>query len=58
MADKLAEICVGAVRIAEKNTATKRLIDLATIEIMVMQHHADLDTELIHGIVMDHGWRH
>lgn len=58
MADQMARICVESVQIAAKTAAEKRLIDLATIEILIMQHHSDLDTSLIRGIVMDHGWRH
>jgi T-complex protein 1 subunit zeta len=28
------------------------------VEIMEMQHKTEMDTQLIHGIVMDHGSRH
>eukprot|EP00703_Trepomonas_sp_PC1_P004419 JAP92187.1 TCP-1 chaperonin subunit zeta [Trepomonas sp. PC1] len=58
LADKMAEISVKSVKIAAKTATEKRMIDLHMIEIMAMQHHSDLDTSLIEGIVMDHGWRH
>ena len=54
----MARISVDAVGIIAKNAAEKRMIDLSMIEILTMQHHSDLDTGLIRGIVMDHGWRH
>lgn len=54
----MAEISVRSVKIAAKTATEKRMIDLHMIEIMAMQHHSDLDTQLIEGIVMDHGWRH
>jgi len=33
-------------------------IDLHMVEIMEMQHRSDTDTELIKGLVLDHGARH
>ena len=33
-------------------------IDLHMIEIMKMQHKTDTDTQLVRGLVMDHGARH
>merc|ERR1712178_668778 len=33
-------------------------IDLHMVEIMEMQHKTDMDTQLVRGIVMDHGARH
>ena len=33
-------------------------IDLHMVEIMEMQHKTEMDTQLIRGIVMDHGSRH
>lgn len=33
-------------------------IDLHMIEIMKMQHKTDTDTQLVKGLVMDHGARH
>ena len=33
-------------------------IDLHMIEIMKMQHKSDTDTQLVRGLVMDHGARH
>ncbi|CAL5970630.1 TCP-1_chaperonin subunit zeta [Hexamita inflata] len=58
LAEMMAKICVDAVAIAGKTAKEKNLIDLHMIEILTMQHHSDLDTSLIEGIVMDHGWRH
>ena len=58
LAEKMAHICCDAVTIVAKNAPEKKMIDLHMVEILMMQHHSDLDTQLIHGIVMDHGWRH
>ena len=33
-------------------------IDLHMVEIMEMQHKTDMDTQLILGLVLDHGARH
>lgn len=33
-------------------------IDLHMIEVMKMQHKTDTDTQLVKGLVMDHGARH
>jgi T-complex protein 1 subunit zeta len=33
-------------------------IDLHMIEVMKMQHKTDTDTQLVRGLVMDHGARH
>lgn len=38
--------------------AHREPIDLHMIEIMKMQHRTDTDTQLIRGLVMDHGARH
>ncbi|KAK4689906.1 T-complex protein 1 subunit zeta, partial [Tremellales sp. Uapishka_1] len=38
--------------------AHREPIDLHMIEIMKMQHKTDTDTQLIRGLVMDHGARH
>ncbi|WWD19674.1 T-complex protein 1, zeta subunit [Kwoniella shandongensis] len=38
--------------------AHKEPIDLHMIEVMKMQHRTDTDTQLIKGLVMDHGARH
>jgi len=55
LADNVAEICVDAmshIRNAGED------IDLHMIEIMEMQHRAETETQLVRGIVMDHGSRH
>lgn len=39
-------------------TAGPPQIDLHMIEIMTMQHGVGKDTELVHGLVLDHGARH
>ena len=55
VADKLTEICVDAVlTIRQKDQE----IDLHMIELMEMQHRTAADTNLIRGIVTDHGSRH
>merc|ERR1712055_339490 len=54
-ADSLAEICVdamNAIRVGGDD------IDLHMVEIMEMQHRAETETQLVKGIVMDHGARH
>lgn len=33
-------------------------IDLHMVEIMQMKHKTDLDTQLVKGLVLDHGARH
>ena len=38
--------------------AIRQPIDLHMIEIMKMQHRTDSETQLIRGLVMDHGARH
>lgn len=38
--------------------AHREPIDLHMIEIMKMQHRTDTDTQLVRGLVMDHGARH
>ncbi|XP_065891823.1 T-complex protein 1 subunit zeta-like [Dysidea avara] len=55
VADVLTEIIVDAVlAIQRPDTA----IDLHMVEIMEMKHKTELDTQLIRGLVMDHGSRH
>lgn len=53
----LTEICVDAV-LAIKPADEKTALDLHMVEIMEMQHKTEMDTQLIRGIVMDHGSRH
>eukprot|EP00768_Dysnectes_brevis_P008909 gnl/Dysnectes_brevis/844_a931_4046.p1 GENE.gnl/Dysnectes_brevis/844_a931_4046~~gnl/Dysnectes_brevis/844_a931_4046.p1 ORF type:complete len:550 (+),score=182.35 gnl/Dysnectes_brevis/844_a931_4046:38-1651(+) len=53
--DQLAEICVKAVDTIHR---PGHMLDLHMVEIMQMMHRSDMDSELIQGIVMDHGGRH
>ncbi|RXK35905.1 T-complex protein 1, zeta subunit [Tremella mesenterica] len=43
---------------ATGSDAIREPIDLHMIEIMKMQHKTDTDTQLVRGLVMDHGARH
>jgi len=55
LADLLTEACVDAVlTIRDEN----KPIDLHMVEIMEMQHKTEMDSQLVKGIVMDHGSRH
>ncbi|KAK7925379.1 hypothetical protein WMY93_007689 [Mugilogobius chulae] len=55
LADLLTEAVVDAVlAIARPNEP----IDLYMVEIMEMKHKTDCDTQLIRGLVLDHGARH
>jgi T-complex protein 1 subunit zeta len=38
--------------------AVRQPIDLHMVEIMKMQHRTELDTQLVRGLVLDHGARH
>ncbi|CAE6478538.1 unnamed protein product [Rhizoctonia solani] len=56
-----AVLCIRAPPPAEGATgiaAIREPIDLHMVEIMKMQHRTDLDTQLVRGLVMDHGGRH
>jgi len=55
LADRLADIVVDAVLTIKKDNEP---LDLFMIEVMAMQHHSDVDTRLIKGLVLDHGARH
>jgi len=55
LADHLTECIVDAVLAIQKEGEA---IDLHMVEIMTMEHKTDMDTQLIKGIVMDHGARH
>lgn len=57
LADKMSDIIVNAVKAIEKPTAANK-IDLHMVELMEMQHKTDMDTQLIKGLVLDHGARH
>ncbi|CAG0892635.1 unnamed protein product [Darwinula stevensoni] len=55
LADTLATMCVDAVEcIHEKG----KELDLHMVEIMEMPHRVETETQLVKGIVMDHGARH
>ncbi|KAK1921983.1 chaperonin Cpn60/TCP-1 family [Papiliotrema laurentii] len=62
LAQKLSADVVDAVlAIQPRETGPdgwKDPIDLHMIEIMKMQHKSDTDTQLVRGLVMDHGARH
>lgn len=55
VADKLTDICVEAVNIVKR---PNEAIDLHMVEIMEMNHKTEEDTQLIKGLVLDHGARH
>lgn len=55
LADRLTEICVDAVQAIMKKDEE---INLHMVEIMEMMHRTASDTQLVRGIVMDHGSRH
>lgn len=55
LADQLAEIIVDAVlAICKPNQE----VDLHMVEVMEMKHKTDTDTQLVKGLVLDHGARH
>jgi len=55
LADQLSEICVDAI---EAIRVENKPVDLHMIEIMEMQHRSESDTQLVKGLVLDHGARH
>lgn len=55
LTDILTEVCVNAV-LAIYNEG--KPVDLHMVELMEMQHKTSLDTQLIKGLVLDHGSRH
>jgi len=55
LADQLSEICVDAIQTIREEG---KPIDLHMIEIMEMQHRSESDTQLVKGLVLDHGARH
>ncbi|OXM77480.1 T-complex protein 1, zeta subunit [Cryptococcus neoformans Bt63] len=63
LAQKLSADVVDAVLAIQPPEVTepgayREPIDLHMIEVMKMQHKTDTDTQLIRGLVMDHGARH
>merc|ERR1719446_435189 len=55
MAEQLTEIVVDAVLAIRKEDTP---LDLHMVEIMEMQHRSECDTQLVNGLVLDHGGRH
>lgn len=55
VADILTDVCVDAVLTIKEEG---KPIDLHMVEIMEMQHKTEMDSQLVKGIVMDHGSRH
>lgn len=53
--DVLAEVCVDAILAIHKDDVP---LDLFMVELMEMQHKTANDTQLVRGIVLDHGARH
>lgn len=51
----LSDVCVDAVLAIYSQ---EKPVDLHMIELMEMQHKTSLDTQLIKGLVLDHGSRH
>lgn len=55
LADSLTEAVVDSVLLIQK---PNEKIDLYMVEIQKMMHKTDMDTQLVRGLVMDHGGRH
>eukprot|EP01046_Picozoa_sp_COSAG06_P016191 COSAG06_NODE_1064_length_10862_cov_62.026573_3_plen_537_part_00 len=55
LADHLAPDLVDAVKLVSKPDEP---VDLHMVEVMHMLHKSDLDTQLVRGLVLDHGARH
>lgn len=55
LTDLLADVCVDAVLAIRQEG---KPVDLHMIELMEMQHKTAVETQLVRGIVMDHGARH
>jgi len=55
LADKLTDIVAESVLTIRREG---KPIDLFMVEIMHMQHQADVDTRFVKGLVLDHGSRH
>nr|XP_036669316.1 T-complex protein 1 subunit zeta-like [Drosophila suzukii] len=56
LADMLTDICVNAI-LAIRGDGSN-ILDLNMIELMEMLQHTALETQLIKGLVLDHGGRH
>lgn len=55
LTDVLANVCVNAVLALYQ---PGKPVDLYMIELMEMQHKSSIDTQLVRGLVLDHGARH
>ncbi|KAM7311111.1 T-complex protein 1 subunit zeta [Ixodes scapularis] len=55
LAQHLTEVCVDAVLAIRR---PEQQLNLHMVEIMEMQHKTDMDTQLVRGLVLDHGARH
>merc|ERR1711970_130481 len=55
LADRLTEVCVDGILAIKKD---KEPLDLHMVEVMEMQHKTEMDTNLVKGLVLDHGGRH
>lgn len=55
LAQHLTEVCVDAVLAIQRPGED---LNLHMVEIMEMQHKTDMDTQLVRGLVLDHGARH
>lgn len=55
LTDVLANVCVDALLALHQKD---KPIDLHMVELMEMQHKTSTDTQLVRGIVLDHGARH
>eukprot|EP01114_Cavostelium_apophysatum_P010451 TRINITY_DN2417_c0_g1_i1.p1 TRINITY_DN2417_c0_g1~~TRINITY_DN2417_c0_g1_i1.p1 ORF type:complete len:571 (+),score=159.19 TRINITY_DN2417_c0_g1_i1:1752-3464(+) len=55
LADYLTDVVTDAILTIRRENQP---IDLFMVELISMQHKADMDTKLIKGIVLDHGARH
>lgn len=51
----LTDVCVDSILTIRQGD---RPVDLHMIEVMEMQHKTETDTQLVKGVVMDHGSRH
>nr|CAH7728424.1 unnamed protein product [Callosobruchus chinensis] len=55
LADVLTDVCVDAILAIKQGD---KPVDLHMVELMEMQHKTETDTQLIKGLVLDHGTRH
>ncbi|XP_074040697.1 chaperonin containing TCP1 subunit 6 [Leptinotarsa decemlineata] len=55
LADVLTDVCVDAVLAIKQGD---KPVDLHMVELMEMQHKTETDTQLVKGLVLDHGARH